>query len=385
MASPRTCDVLVVGGGILGLAAAREAKRRRPKASVVLLEKEAKPGLHASGRNSGVLHAGFYYSPDGLKARLCREGNAALTAWCLEKKLPYAKRGKLVVASKPEDLPRLDELARRGKANGVTLETLDAKAAKAAEPRVKVFERALWSPTTAVVDPGAVVASLAEDAKSLGVELRLGEPWRIGVWDAGVVINAAGLYADRVAADFGFGAGYALVPFKGLYLYSDEAPGALRMPIYPVPDPAFPFLGVHFTVTVDGRVKIGPTALPALWREQYAGLSGFSAGEMLSLVPLHVRLASGLGGLALEEAAKSFRSGLVSRAAALAEDVDEKDYRRWGPAGIRAQLVDLKAGTLVQDFVVEGDARSVHALNAVSPGFTCALPFAALLADRLKL
>lgn len=379
------CDVLVVGGGILGLAAAREAKRRRPKASVVLLEKEDAPGRHASGRNSGVLHAGFYYSPDGLKARLCREGNAALTAWCLERKLPYAKHGKLVVASRAEDLPRLDELARRGKANGVALEMLDAKAAREAEPRAKVFERALWSPSTAVVDPGAVVVSLAADAKALGVDLRLGEPWRKGVWDAGVVINAAGLYADKVAADFGFGAGFALVPFKGLYLYSDEAPGALRMPIYPVPDPAFPFLGVHFTVTVDGRVKIGPTALPALWREQYGGLSGFSAGELASALAWQARLLPGLGALAMEEAAKMFRSGLVSRAAALAEGVDAKDYRRWGPAGIRAQLVDLKAGALVQDFVIEGDARSVHALNAVSPGFTCALPFAALLADRLKL
>ncbi len=385
MPAARTCDVLVVGGGILGLAAAREAKRRRPKASVVLLEKEAAPGLHASGRNSGVLHAGFYYSPDGMKAKLCRAGNLALTAWCEERKLPLAKRGKLVVATRPEDLPRLDELARRGKANGVPLETLDVKAAREAEPRAKVFERALWSPSTAVVDPGLVVSSLADDAKTLGVEIRLGEPWQKGAWDAGVVINAAGLYADKVAADFGFGAGYALVPFKGLYLYSDEPAGSLRMPIYPVPDPAFPFLGVHFTVTVDGRTKIGPTALPALWREQYGGFGGFSAGELLSLIPLHARLASGLGGLALEEAAKSFRSGLVSRAAALAEGVDVKDYRRWGPAGIRAQLVDLKAGALVQDFVIEGDARSVHALNAVSPGFTCALPFAALLADRLKL
>jgi L-2-hydroxyglutarate oxidase len=380
-----TCDVLVVGGGILGLAAAREAKKRRPKARVVLLEKESAPGLHASGRNSGVLHAGFYYSPDGLKARLCREGNAALSAWCRERKLPFARRGKLVVASSPEDLPRLDELLRRGKANGVRLEKLDAMAARELEPRAKVFEAALWSPDTAVVDPGAVVASLAEDAKAQGVELRLGEPWAEGAWDAGAVINAAGLQADRVAAGYGFGGGYRLVPFRGLYLYSDEAPGAFRTLLYPVPDPAFPFLGVHVTVDVRGRAKLGPNALPALWREQYGGLGGFSAGELLSLLPLHARLGAGVAGLALEELAKSTRAGMVRRASRLAKGLKVSDYRRWGPAGIRAQLVDLKTKALVQDFVVEGDARSVHALNAVSPGFTCALPFASLLADRLKL
>lgn len=380
-----TCDVLVVGGGILGLAAAREAKKRRPRARVVLLEKEKAPGLHASGRNSGVIHAGFYYSPDALKARLCRAGNLALSAWCEERKLPFARRGKLVVATRPEDLPRLEELARRGRANAVPLELLDARSARDIEPRAKVFERALWSPSTAVTDPAAVVSSLADDARARGVELRLGEAWRKGAWDAGAVINAAGLQADRVAADFGFGAGYALLPFKGLYLHSDEAPGAFRTLLYPVPDLAFPFLGVHVTVTVDGRAKIGPTALPALWREQYAGLSGFSARELLALIPLHARLASNLGRLALEEAAKSLRGGLVRRAAALAEGVDVRHYRRWGPAGIRAQLVDLKTGALAPDFVVQGDARSVHALNAVSPGFTCALPFAALLADRLGL
>ncbi|MDX6768007.1 MAG: L-2-hydroxyglutarate oxidase [Elusimicrobiota bacterium] len=385
MTSPETCDVLVVGGGILGLAAAREAKRRRPKAKVVLLEKEDAPGRHASGRNSGVLHAGFYYSPDGLKARLCREGNAALSAWCLERGLPYAKRGKLVVASGPEDLPRLEELLRRGKANGVRLEKLDAAAAREAEPRAKVFEAALWSPDTAVVDPGAVVASLAADAKALGVELRLGRAWRRGDWDAGAVINAAGLQADRVAAGYGFGASYALVPFRGFYLYSDEAPGAFRALIYPVPDPAFPFLGVHVTVDVHGRAKLGPNALPGFWREQYGGLAGFSAGELFELLPRHARIAAGSAAVGAEEAAKATRAGMVSRAARLASGLTVSAFRRWGPTGIRAQLVERASGALVHDFVVEGDDRSVHALNAVSPGFTCALPFAALLADRLKL
>ena len=208
-----------------------------------------------------------------------------------------------------------------------------------------------------------------------------------GSIDAGFVLNCAGLQADRIARDFGFSKRYAVLPFKGLYLYSDEPAGAYRTNIYPVPDPRYPFLGVHFTLTVDGRAKIGPTAIPALWREHYEGLGRFSLSEMASIAALQARLFAasdwGFRELAVTELRKQSRARMVELASALAEGVKVENFTRWGKPGLRAQLVDLETGGLVQDFLTEGDERSLHVLNAVSPGYTCSLPFADLLCDRI--
>lgn len=392
-----TCDFLVVGGGVVGLSIARELKRRRPDASVLLIDKEDAPGRHASGRNSGVLHAGFYYTADSLKARFTRSGNLAWTEYCRERGLPLRACGKLVVASTPEDLPVLDELLKRGRANGVPVAEVDEKAAREIEPRARTLGRALHSPSTAVVDPVACVAALAEDAAREGIRLKWGCAYagrsgtRVktagGEVEAGFVVNAAGLYADRVARDFGFSERYRILPFKGLYLYSDEPAGAFRAHVYPVPDIRNPFLGVHFTVTVDGHVKIGPTAIPALWRENYGGLSAFSAAEFLEIAVRQTGLFFGAGfdfrRLALEEIRKNSRRVMTGLASRLATGVEPRLYRRWGQPGIRAQLIDIETKKLVMDFLIEGDGKSLHVLNAVSPGFTCAFPFAAHVADRV--
>ncbi|MBI4370786.1 MAG: L-2-hydroxyglutarate oxidase [Elusimicrobia bacterium] len=393
----KTCDVLVVGGGVVGLAIARELKRRRPGAAVVLIEKEDAPGRHASGRNSGVLHAGFYYTADSLKARFTRAGNLAWTEYCRAKGLPLRACGKLVVASREEDLAVLDELLRRGRANHVPVEEVDEKAARAIEPRAKTLGRALYSPSTAVVDPAACMAALADDARKEGVEVLLGAGYRgrrgrvvetaAGPVEAGFVVNAAGLYADKIARDFGFSRRYRILPFKGLYLYSDEPAGSFRTHVYPVPDIRNPFLGVHVTVTVDGQVKIGPTAIPALWRENYGGWDNFSASELAEILLRQAGLLLGADfdfrRLALEEIRKNSRRVMTALAARLADGVDPALYRRWGKPGIRAQLVDVESRRLVMDFLLEGDERSLHVLNAVSPGFTCAFPFAAHVADRV--
>lgn len=392
-----TCDHLVIGAGVLGLSIARELKRRRPGDSVLLIDKEDKPGRHGSGRNSGVLHAGFYYTADSLKARLTRAGNLAWTEYCRERALPLRACGKLVVASREEELPVLNELLRRGRANGVPVAEVDEKTAREIEPRARTLGRALHSPSTAVVDPLACVAALADDAAAEGVRLRwncayLGrEHGRVrtagGEIDAGFVINSAGLYADRVARDFGFSEKFRILPFKGLYLYSDELAGAFRAHVYPVPDIRNPFLGVHFTVTVDGRVKIGPTAIPALWRENYGGLAGFSAAELAEIAMRQAGLFFGAGfdfrRLAWEEVQKNSRRVMTGLASRIATGVDPASYRRWGKPGIRAQLIDVSTKKLVMDFLFEGDSRSLHVLNAVSPGFTCAFPFAAHVVDRV--
>lgn len=392
-----TTEYLIVGGGIIGISVARELRRRYPSCRITLLEKERACGLHASGRNSGVLHAGFYYSADSLKARFTREGNAALRSYCEEKRLPLNRCGKLVVARSAADHAQMDELLRRGAANGVVLESVTEAEARKIEPRVKTCERAIWSPNTATADPTAVLAAMREDAEREGVRFVVGTAfrrrrgneieWSRGHWSAGYLVNCAGLHADRIARQFGFSEHYTILPFKGLYLYGDEPAGSLRTNIYPVPDLRNPFLGVHFTVTVDGRPKIGPTAIPAFWREQYAGLSGLELRDLVEIARLQLGLLFAAGfefrRLAREELAKYDRKHLVALASRLAAGVRVEDYRRWGRSGIRAQLLDTRTRTLEMDFVLEGDDRSMHVLNAVSPGWTCAIPFAAHVADRI--
>jgi len=397
----RTPDVLVVGGGILGLAVARELRQRHPDSSVLLVEKERELGVHQSGRNSGVLHAGFYYATDSLKAELTREGNRRLTGFCRERDLPINECGKLVVARDESEHEGLEELARRGRENGVELELISEAEAREIEPRVRTAGRALWSPATATVEPGGVVRELAREAERAGVEIRSGVAYRgrtqgadasvrtdDGVLSPGHVVNCAGLYADRVARDFGFSRRYRILPFKGLYLHSDEPAGSYRTNIYPVPEIDRPFLGVHFTVDAAGRAKIGPTATPAFWREHYRGLENFDASELAEVLRreagLLFRNEFGFCRLAAEELAKHRRSKMVGLASSLAQGVETRNFTRWGEPGVRAQLVDVEERDLVMDFLVQGDARSTHVLNAVSPGFTCALPFAEMVADRVE-
>jgi L-2-hydroxyglutarate oxidase LhgO len=392
-----TTDFLVIGGGVIGINTARQIKHSFADAKVSLIEKEPRCGLHASGRNSGVLHAGFYYTSDSLKAKFTREGNRLLTEYCEQNGLPINKCGKLVVAKDETDLPFLDELLKRGQHNGVVLESITADEARAIEPRALTWERALYSPTTASVDPVSVMQSMEQAALrdrvriDYGVQYLSYQQHRVltcaGAYRAGYVVNAAGLYADKVARDFGFSERFRILPFKGLYLHSDEPPGALRTNIYPVPDLRNPFLGVHFTVNVDGHVKIGPTAIPAFWREQYNGYTHFRVSEMLDILRREASLMAfsnfDFKRLALDEIKKYSRSRLVRLAARLAKDVQKDRYVRWGKPGIRAQLVDIKQRKLEMDFVIEGDERSMHILNAVSPAFTCCIPFSRFVCDHI--
>jgi L-2-hydroxyglutarate oxidase len=392
-----TSDFLVIGGGIIGLNVALEARRRHPRARITLIEKEMDCGLHASGRNSGVLHAGFYYTSDSFKARFTREGNRRLTQYCAERGLSVNRCGKLVVARNPEELSGLDELLRRAQANGVALEELTAEDARRIEPRVKTFERALFSPSTATVDPAEVMSSFQRDARAAGIDVFTDRAFigrgrdmvltSRGPISAGYVINAAGLYADKIARAFGFAAKYRILPFKGLYLYGDES-DCLRTNIYPVPDLAHPFLGVHFTLSVHGRIKIGPTAVPAFWRENYGALENFRFRECLEILRDEGRFLLGnhfgFRQLAMREVRKYDKRNMVAMAAALAHDVEPLNYRRWAPSGIRAQLVDVGEAALVMDFRFEGDARSFHILNAVSPAFTCSIPFAEFVMEEIE-
>lgn len=394
----RAPDVAVVGGGIVGLALADAWLAAHPGTRVVVFDKEDRLAEHASGRNSGVLHAGFYYAPDSLKAQLTRRGNLMLKDFCAERGVAVRETGKVVVTTSPEQLPRLDDLYARGQANGVALEMVDEVGLRELEPLARTHERALWSPSTAVADSRAVVEALADRVRERGGDVRLGTPiveagpgWvrtphqRIEV---GHVINAAGLYADRVAQWFGVGEDYRMLPFKGLYWYSNWPAGRLQRHVYPVPDPRNPFLGVHLTVTVDGRAKVGPTAIPSLWREDYGGLRGFDAREALEIARAYPRFARSphhdVPGLVRTEMPKYSRRYLVSQASALVPSVRAEDFREKGRIGVRAQLLHVPTGKLEMDFVVRPGERSTHVLNAVSPAWTSSLAMAEWLVARIE-
>ena len=385
-----TCDFLIVGAGIIGLSMAHNLRKRYPDASIVVLDKEDEVGRHASGRNSGVLHAGFYYTADSFKARFTRDGNRAMREFCETYKLDINPCGKVVVARNETERQTLHELLRRGEANGVEVRIISEEEATEIDPNIRTYREALHSPTTATVDPRQVLEKLRHIVVSEGTRLMLGNPWmgnlgnnhvmtRTHTLTAGKIINCAGLYADRIAQAYGFGERYTILPFKGIYLKYSGQPAPVRTNIYPVPKLENPFLGVHYTVTVDGTVKIGPTAIPAFWRENYRGLERFRPDELTEILWYDAKLFAtdsfGFRKLALEEFRKYSKEHLAKLAAGMVRQIEPERFDTWSTPGIRAQLLDKASLELVQDFIVEGDGHSVHVLNAVSPAFTCALPF----------
>lgn len=393
-----SCDFLIVGAGIIGLSIAREIKKKYPTCSVTILEKENDVAMHSSGRNSGVLHAGFYYTADSLKAKFCRDGNKALKAYCYENKLRINETGKVVVTKDESELDSLFELERRGKRNGVDVTIIDEKQLNDVDPNARTYRNALLSPTTATVDPVEVCNAIKNELISLGVQFRFNEGYyqrlekniikttRGHVIEAGKLINTAGLYADKIARDFGFSEKYTIIPFKGIYLKYTLPDKPIKTNIYPVPNLKNPFLGVHYTITVDGIIKIGPTSIPAFWRENYKSFDAFRVDELANILSWEARLflsnAFGFRNLAFEEVRKYNRSFFVKQATVLVKQINEQGFTQWTKPGIRAQLLDKKTLELVQDFVIEGDDHSVHVLNAVSPAFTCSFPFAEYVAGQ---
>jgi L-2-hydroxyglutarate oxidase LhgO len=384
-------DFLIIGTGIIGLAIAKALREVYPEKEICIIEKETSLGAHASGRNSGVLHAGFYYTPDSLKAKFTRQGNQELKEFCEEKGLRLNKCGKIVVAKNERELEILFELKRRGDINGVELYIITEKELKDLEPNAKTYKYALLSPNTATVDPLEVLKALESELREKEIRFFFNSLYRkklsddLGIiaggkiFKAEKIINCAGLYADKIAKDFGFSKDYELVPFKGIYLEYKGNDQFIKRNIYPVPDIRFPFLGVHFTVRVDGKIKIGPTAMPAFWRENYERFKRFNFKELIEIIKwdtlMFIKKAE-FRRLAIEEMKKYSKSYLIEQAKMLVYNIPSADLFKWGKPGIRAQLIDKRSLTLIQDFVLEGDKYSVHILNAVSPAFTASFPFA---------
>jgi len=382
-----SCDVAIVGGGILGLATARELVWRRHGADVAVLEREAELAQHQTGHNSGVVHAGIYYEPGSLKARLCVEGARNLYSYCEKRGVPFEKRGKLVVARDAGELWRLHELERRGRANGVAgLRRLDAQGLRDIEPHARGVA-ALHSPETGVVDFAAVARAFASDVETAGGRIELGcevaaieadgERLRIaygrGELRARFAVFCAGLEADRLAVAAGAEPDPRIVPFRGAYLrLRPDRAHLVRGLIYPVPDPSLPFLGVHLSRHIDGKVSLGPSALLAPARLAY------------SLAwPGTWRMARRWWRTGLSELGHAASTRRVAReAAAYVPELNSGDFEPWY-SGIRAQAV-ARDGRLVDDFVISDTERALHVRNAPSPAATSALALARLIADRAE-
>jgi L-2-hydroxyglutarate oxidase LhgO len=385
-------DYLIIGAGIIGLAIARELKSRFPDAEIVVIEKEADVACHSSGRNSGVLHAGFYYSADSLKAKFTRDGNIQLKEYVKKNGLKINECRKVVVATNESEIDGIYELEKRGKTNGVDVKVISEQELKDIDPNAKTTQVALYSPDTATVDPVEVNVFLRKELQSAGVKFNFSQAYNRRIdantvettgglqISANKIINAAGLYADKIAKDFGFSQKYTIIPFKGIYLKYTKKDKPIKTNIYPVPNLKNPFLGVHYTVTVDGIIKIGPTSIPAFWRENYKGMDNFKINELFDIMGWESRLfmsnAFGFRSLAFEEMAKYNKSHFVNMATRLVYKIDKSGFTEWSKPGIRAQLMNMKTLELVMDFVVEGDGQTIHVLNAVSPAFTSSFPFA---------
>ena len=392
-------DVAIVGAGIVGLASALRLLERLPDQRVVLLEKEATVASHQTGHNSGVLHAGLYYEPGSLKARLCREGKAELEAYCEARGVPLERTGKLVIARDESELGRFAALRERARANGVPgLEEVGPERIRELEPHA-VGRRALWSPGTGVVDFQAVARAFAHDIVERGAVIdtrrevrsieRRGEELVLATSRGDLVtrfvIGCAGLQADRLAAMSGDAGDDRprIVPFRGdYYTLKPEAQHLVRGLIYPVPDPAFPFLGVHLTRCIDGSVLAGPNAVPATAREGYGRLD-VSPRDVLDTLayPGFRRLAHRFWRVGARElwrdwSKRAFLAQLRAYVPALSAS-----HLDFGPSGIRAQAI-RPDGSMVDDFLLDGSDRVLHVLNAPSPAATSALAIGRVLAGK---
>lgn len=385
-----TADYLIIGAGIVGLTLARELIQQGAE-NILLLEKEPEIAKHASGRNSGVMHAGIYYPPETLRAQLCLKGSKLMQAYCLENNLPLAKTGKVIVAKSNAEVDILKTLEIRAKQNGANVKLIDLKTLAELEPYAKSTELALYSHDTTVVDPKLIMESLKQELIKTGKVKIIFNTLFIkkntensiqtsqGIFYFKNLINAAGSFADKVAHAFGVRKELVLLPFKGIYKkLKPEYAYLCRGNIYPVPDMRNPFLGVHFTRNVRGDVYVGPTAIPAFGRENYGILKGIDA-EFLSIGWKEFILFwtnPKFRTVALTEPKKYLPVYFFKEAQKLVTQLEPSWLKATPKVGIRPQLVNWETKELVMDFLVEKSGNTLHILNAISPAFTSSMAFA---------
>lgn len=382
---------------MIGLAIGLAIQENQANLKILVLEKEADVCQHASGRNSGVIHAGFYYSSESLKARFCRLGNLELKKFCREQSLPLREIGKVVIAKSSADLTLLEGLQLRAQANSVETQLLNAAVLPNYEPMAKTFEKFLWSPTTAIASPPAVAQAMKDLFLRRGGKLLTGEEvLKIsedvtflkggGTVKFKVCVNSAGASALELAQANGVGKEFGLLPVVGGYISTPWNLIPLKTLVYSAPHPLSPFLGIHFTLTLDGAVKIGPTALPVIGREQYSLIDGFTLKELVQTFRTlgHYVYGDPIATVQnlLHQMSNSNSNQMVREGAKLVRDIPPTQVWKRGKAGIRAQLVDVKKNRFVDDFIVEEKLNVIHILNAVSPGWTSSFPFGRYIAEK---
>ncbi|RJQ48182.1 MAG: L-2-hydroxyglutarate oxidase [Gammaproteobacteria bacterium] len=394
-------DFVIIGAGIIGLTTAFELKKHFPKASVAVLEKEPALGRHASGRNSGVLHSGIYYGADTLKAKVCSKGAFRMMEFADEHGIPYRRSGKVIIATREQDIPTVERLLQNARDSGIRAEKLDEKGVKEIEPYANPYRVGIYSPDTAVIDSWSVLEKLRELLTQSGVHFALNRTvtdvaekdkclfTSSGKYSYGYVFNCAGASADLIARKFGLCRDYTLLPFKGLYYkLRKERVNLVRSNIYPVPDISLPFLGVHLTRVINGDVYAGPTAIPAFGRENYGVLQGIRLGEGMRvgwhLARLYLRNQRSFRRMVHSEIGKYSKTHFIEATRRLVPDIMADDFLPSGKVGIRPQLVNLRTQKLEMDFVVESTPSSLHVLNAISPAFTSAFAFSELLVERYR-
>jgi (S)-2-hydroxyglutarate dehydrogenase len=393
-------DVIVVGAGILGLATTLALKRRKPDANILVLDKEPQVATHQTGHNSGVIHSGIYYKPGSLKAQLCVAGARRMKEYCAQHEIIVERIGKVIVATEERELATLNTLYERAGANGVEGVTrIGPEQLRELEPHAAGLA-ALHSPETAIVDYKQVSRAMREDAEDVGVTFQMssavsgvktsGEGVHVqttqGEVDAKYLVNCAGLYSDTVARMMGEAPGLQIVPFRGeYYILTPDRHGLVRGLIYPVPDPRFPFLGVHFTRTVHGEVEAGPNAVLAFAREGYT-MAKVNPGELAGTLTYggFWKMAVKYWQMGLDEFRRSLsKAEFVHSLQRLVPDIREEDVVRGG-AGVRAQAID-DHGALVDDFRLVETARALHVLNAPSPAATASLAIGEYIAARANI
>lgn len=395
-------DHIIVGAGIIGISLGLAILERNTSKKVLIIDKENKPGVHASGRNSGVLHAGFYYSPDSLKAKFCRLGNLELRKFCKENDLRILETGKVVVCQDKQDVLRLEELYRRGVENGVDIEIHSFQELNRIEPAAQTIDKFIWSPTTAVGSPKDVIEKLSEKFVKSGGKFLFNQKVELikknnevliqtksANYFAKAIINSAGAYAAELAKQVNVGREYVCMPFLGAYKKTNLLSQNPKRLVYPVPNPVNPFLGVHTTITLNNELKIGPTAFPVIGKEQYKAIDGFSFKDLVEFLSSSRALlrsnSVNLLGLAQEEVLKLFTKPLLKRTQKLSDSLQINKNWVKHPSGIRAQIINTKTKIIEMDYIVESDKNVVHVLNAVSPGWTSSLPFARWVVENQPL
>lgn len=400
----KSYDFIVVGGGIIGLTMARQLSKDFPKSSIAILEKELSCGLHASTNNSGVIHAGFYYTPGSTKAVISRKGNQYLSEYCLQNKVPFINTGKLLVARNDEEYNNMAHFIDVGKKNQVPCQIIDLKEAKSIEPNVaSKYDKVFYSPTTSIADQKVLIKTLVKELKSNSISVLTDTQFLSKEANQNIIntskgrvefkylVNAAGQYADTVAKTFGKAKNYDIMPVIGVYRnYNVPArPPLFKTLIYPVPMLEVQFPGAHWCMDTDGVLKLGPNFTPVLWREQYSLLNNFSLKEAgvnfknYFLILLSEKRYTYVK-MMLYEFLKFGKSVMIKDIQDMTAFKIDPKLISFGKPGIMAQLFNNKTKELMNDFIVEYDEQSFHILNAVSPGWTCSFAYVEYLSSLIQ-